>query len=153
MFNRKRNRTILVVDDEGSRREAMCRLLEEEGYTVLAAADYWQAVAAQHQYQGQINLLVTAIALPGNNSYELAKTLFRGDPNLKVRHASSPTGAEISRLYNMPVAGPGLLDKPVQPVDLLGRVETAIRSRTGRRKPRVLGSARGFDTRRGRKAR
>src|SRR6516225_5429663 len=84
MFNKKRNRTIPVVDDERSDREAMCRLLEEDGYTVLAAEDYWQAVAAQQQYQGQINLLVTAIALPGNNGYELAKTLFRGDPNLKV---------------------------------------------------------------------
>ena len=43
MFNKKRNRTILVVDDDRSEREAMCRLLEEDGYTVLAAADYWQA--------------------------------------------------------------------------------------------------------------
>ena len=105
MFNKKRNRTILVVDDDRSEREAMCRLLEEDGYTVLAAADYWQAVAAQPQYQGQINLLLTAIALPGNNGYELAKTLFRGDPNLKVLFTSSPSGAEISRYYNMPVRG------------------------------------------------
>jgi DNA-binding response OmpR family regulator len=117
----------------------MCRLLEEDGYTVLAAADYWQAVAAQQQYQGQINLLLTAIALPGNNGYELAKTLFQGDPNLKVLFASSPSGAEISRYYNMPVAGPHLLDKPVQAVDLLRRVETAIRSRTGRRQEKGIG--------------
>jgi DNA-binding response OmpR family regulator len=153
MFDKKGNRTIHVVDDERSDRAPMCRLLDEDGYTVLAAADYWQAVAAQQQYQGQIDLPLTAIALPGNKGYELAKTLLRGDPNLKVLFASSPTGAEISRFYNMPVAGPHLLDKPVQAVDLLCRVETAIRSRTVRRKPKVLGSARGFDTRRSRKSR
>jgi CheY-like chemotaxis protein len=147
MFDKKRNRTIHVVDDERSDREAMCRLLEEDGSTVLAAADHWQAVAAQQQYQGQIDLLLTAIALPGNNGYELAKTLFRGDPNLKVLFASGPTVPEISRFYNMPVAGPRLFGKPVQAVDLLRRVETPIRSRTVRRKPKVLGSARGFDTR------
>lgn len=143
MFNKKRNRTILVVDDDRSEREAMCRLLEEDGYTVLAAADYWQAVAAQPQYQGQINLLLTAIALPGNNGYELAKALFRDDPNLKVLFASSPSGAEISRYYNMPVAGPHLVDKPFQAVDLLRRVETAIRLEQVAVKPKVLGNARG----------
>ena len=119
-FNKKRNRTILLVNDERSDSEAMCRLLEEDGYTVFAAADHWQAVAAQQQYQqyqGQINLLLTAIAEPGNDGYKLAKTLFRGDPNLKVLFASSPTGAEISRFYNMPVAGPHLLEKPVPAVD------------------------------------
>ncbi len=132
MSSKKRNRTVLVVDDERSDREAMCRVLEEYGYTVLSAADYWQAVVTHQQHHGEISLLLTAIALPGNNGYELAKTLFRGDPNLKVLFTSSPTGAEISRFYNMPVSGPHLLDKPVRAVDLVRRVETAIRPRARR---------------------
>jgi len=69
--------------------------------------------------------------------------LFRDDPNLKVLFASSPSGAEISRYYNMPVAGPHLVDKPFQAVDLLRRVETAIRLEQVAVKPKVLGNARG----------
>jgi len=80
MFNKKRNRTILVVDDERSDREAVCRLLEKDGYTVLAAADYWPAVAAQQQYQGQINLLLTAIALPETTATNWPKLCSEGTP-------------------------------------------------------------------------
>ena len=153
MFNKKRNRTILVVDDDRSEREVMCRLLAEDGYTVLAAADYWHAVATQQQYQGQINLLLTAIALPGNNGYELAKTLFQGDPNLKVLFASGPCGAEISRYYNMPVRGRTWWTNRFRPSTccVVSRPRSALEQVAV--KPKVLGNARGFDARRGGKSR
>ena len=129
MSTKKRQRTILVVDDETSDRESLRRILEEEGYIVLIAADYRQAVITHQLHLGEINLLLTAIALPGKNGYELEKALFRSDPKLKVLFVSGPTGAEVSRFYNMPVTGPHLLDKPVRPADLLHRVRRAFRSR------------------------
>lgn len=127
-----------MVDEERSDRESMCRILEDQGYHVLFAADYWQALIACQKYDGEINLLLTAIALPGNNGYELAKTLFGGDPNLKVLFVSSPTGAEVSRFYNMPVSGPHILDKPIKADDLIQRVEIAIRQRARRHASRSL---------------
>ena len=128
MSDNKERLMILVVDDETRDRKSLCHVLTQEGHVVLEAADYWEAVQVHRQHEGEINLLVTAIALPGTNGYELAKTLFRIDPNLKVLFISCPTGAEVSRFYNMPTSGAHLLAKPVQPEDLLKRIENSFRS-------------------------
>ena len=130
--------TILVVDDQKSDRESMCRMLQRQGYVTLEATDYWEAVQIHRQHTGSITLLLTAIALPGTNGYELAKTLFRIDPELKVLFVSGVTGAEVSRFYNMPISGPHLLDKPVRTEELLSRVETAIQ--LGVPRPRASGA-------------
>ena len=127
MPTKKRKRTILVVDDEKSDRETMRRTLEEAGYAVLEAADFHQAVDVHQRHLGEIDLLLTAIALPGNNGYELARRIFQIDPNPKVLFVSGYTGAEVSRFYNMPTTGAHLLDKPVQRADLLDRVRHVTR--------------------------
>lgn len=129
MPRRKKGRTILVVDDDPGDRAVMQNALAAEGYTVLEAANYWQALQAYEEYHGKVALLLTAIALPGNNGYELAHSLSAADPALKVLFVSGLTGAEVSRFYNMPVSGPHLIDKPVQLPELLARVERAFRSR------------------------
>src|SRR5579859_2307986 len=79
MSDNKERLIILVVDDETRDRKSLCHVLTQEGHVVLEAADYWEAVQVHRQHEGEINLLVTAIALPGTNGYELAKTLFRID--------------------------------------------------------------------------
>jgi two-component system cell cycle sensor histidine kinase/response regulator CckA len=132
MPRKNRTITILLVDDQKRDRDAMRHTLETAGYQVLEAADYSEAIRVHGQRRTEIRLLLTAIALPGNNGYELAKTVFQNDPNLKVLFVSGPTGAEVSRFYNMPVVGPHLLEKPVQSEDLLYRVNQATRSRKRR---------------------
>ena len=129
MSRKNRKITILLVDDQKRDRDAVRSTLEAVGYAVLETADYHQTVRVHEQRRAEIRLLLTAIALPGNNGYELAKTVFRTDPNVKVLFVSGPTGAEVSRFYNMPVVGPHLLEKPVQSEDLLYRVNNATRSR------------------------
>jgi DNA-binding response OmpR family regulator len=129
MPRRKQDKTILVVDDDPVDRAAMQSALAAEGYTVLEAADYWQALRTYEQYHGKVAMLLTAIALPGNNGYELAQSLSTIDPALKVLFVSGLTGTEVSRFYNMPVSGPHLIDKPVQMRELVARVNRAFRSR------------------------
>lgn len=126
MPRKPKSRTILVVDDEKSDRECIRRLLQEQGYTVLEAHDYWEAVDAHGKHVGQIDLLLTAIALPGTNGYELAKTIFGKDPHAKVLFVSGPTGAEVSRFYNMPVTGSHIVNKPVQAEELKARVRAIL---------------------------
>lgn len=132
MSKETRKQTILLVDDQEQDRRAVRGILEKRGYMVLEAADYWDAVQIHQQRQSGIQLLLTAIALPGNNGYELARTLFRADPDLKVLFVSGPTGAEVSRFYNMPVTGPHMLTKPVNAEEAIRRVKGAIRSRRRR---------------------
>ena len=126
MSDNQEKQTILVVDDQESDRRSMCRLLEQQGYAVLEAANDREAVGVHERHQGEIKLLLTAIALPGANGYELAKAMLRIDSDLRVLFVSGPTGAKVSRFYNMPASGPHLLDKPVKPEELLNRVHDAI---------------------------
>lgn len=131
MSNRGK-RTILIVDDQKGDRESLSRLLEQHGYTVLQASDHRVALEVYEQHKDEVNMLLTAIALPGTNGYELAKSLFQFAPRLKVLFMSGPTGAEVSRFYNMPISGPHLLAKPVQPEELLIRVRQVFRTRIAR---------------------
>lgn len=130
---RKKDKTILIVDEEESDRAAMRLALQAAGYETLEAIGYRDALDAYEQHHGRIHMLVTAIALSGNNGYELARSVFRVDPGLKVLFVSGLTGAEVSRFYNMPVTGPHLIEKPFQTPELVRRVGRAFRS-SGARK-------------------
>jgi CheY-like chemotaxis protein len=135
-----RKRTVLVVDDEPHDRAFMRRILEEQGCTVLEAPDYWEALQIHQEDGPEIHLLLTAIALPGLNGYELANTLTRISPSLKVLFVSGPTGAEVSRFYNMPLTGPHLVAKPIQAADLIDRVMKRLRSRPPRTDSKTAGA-------------
>lgn len=128
----RKERTILVVDDEKPNRDSMRQALEDEGYSVLEASNYWDALRTYQGHPERIDLLLTAIALPGNNGYELARSLSEHDVSLKMLFMSGPTGAEVSRFYNMPVSGPHLIDKPIQLPELVRRVNAILRSRVRR---------------------
>lgn len=128
MSNHQEKQTILVVDDQESDRRSICRQLEQQGYAVLEAANDQEAVRVHKRHQGEIKMLLTAIALPGANGYELARALLQIDPDLRVLFVSGPTGAKVNRFYNMPPSGPHLLDKPVKPEELSNRVRDAIHS-------------------------
>jgi two-component system cell cycle sensor histidine kinase/response regulator CckA len=117
-----RTKTILLVDDEAPLRERMRRALRTASYRVLAASDYGAAVASFQQHSGVIDMLVTDLALPGKNGYELALSLRAIQPKLKVLFTSALVGAELHRFYGMTSTDEHFLQKPFQPVDLVRRV-------------------------------
>ena len=120
--------TILVVDADSPHRQSMRRALRAEGYRVLEAADYRGALNVQQQHCGQIDLLLTAISLPGGNGYELARALLDVEPDLKVLFVSGEAGAKVSRYYNAPWAELQLLTRPFEPAELLRRVKFVLGS-------------------------
>ena len=122
----ERSKTILLVDDEAPQREQMRRALRLAGYRVLAAAEYGTAVASFQQHSGVIDLLVTDLALPGRNGYELARSLQAHQPKLKVLFTSAHVGAELRRFYGVAGAGDHFLEKPFQPPDLVMRVRDLL---------------------------
>lgn len=60
---------ILVVDDEEVIRKALVKLLESEGYTVLAAEDAFTAI--EKIKEGTIDLLLTDLKMPGKDGIQL----------------------------------------------------------------------------------
>lgn len=75
---------ILVVEDD----EMVCRMaremLERKGYEVLSANNSEDAIALVEQRDGDIDLLLTDVVMPGMNGRELASTLRKSMSNLRV---------------------------------------------------------------------
>jgi DNA-binding response OmpR family regulator len=114
--------TILVVDDEASQRERMRRALRDAGYRVVVAKDYGAAVATFQRHPGTIDMLVTDLALPGKNGYELSMALRALQPKLKMLFTSAQAGAELHRFYGAKSTDERFLAKPFQPAEFLRRV-------------------------------
>jgi DNA-binding response OmpR family regulator len=114
--------TILVVDDEASQRERMRRALRTAGHHVVVAKDYVAAMATFQRHSGTIDMLVTDLALPGKNGYELGRALRALQPKLKVLVTSAQAGAELHRFYGAKSTDDHFLAKPFQPAEFLRRV-------------------------------
>ena len=113
-----------MVDADASHRESLRSVLRAEGYRVLEATDYRSAENAHRVYLGQIDLLLTALSLPGGNGYELAKAFLNVEPGIKVLFVSGQAGAKVSEFYEIkPV-----LQRPFEPADLLARVRSMLQS-------------------------
>lgn len=77
--------TVLVVEDEGSVRALVSRILKSEGYHVLEASNGPEAVSISEQtYKGPIHLLISDILMPNTDGRDLAHKLSLSRPDLKV---------------------------------------------------------------------
>ena len=112
--------TILVVDDEPSIREFVCRVLHKRGYVTAVAADGHEALAIALTL-GPVDLLLTDLVMPKMNGDELARQLCVQQPDLKVLYF---TGFS-DRLFNdkgQLWEAEAFLDKPCTPKGLLEAV-------------------------------
>jgi two-component system, cell cycle sensor histidine kinase and response regulator CckA len=118
--------TILLVEDEDNVRLPLAELLEDRGYLVLAAPDGSAAEALAALHDGPIHLMVTDVMMPGMNGVELARTLARTRPEMRVLVA---TGYPDALAAEGPAAGPplSLLRKPFTSQILLRRVAEMLR--------------------------
>jgi PAS domain S-box-containing protein len=119
---RRVTETVLVVEDEPAVRRLTQRVLEREGYTVIAAASGPEALRCWENRPGPIALLLTDIVMPeGMTGQEVARVLRERDPGLRViftsGYAIDPAGRPIEI-----ATGEAFLQKPVSPQQLLAAV-------------------------------
>jgi DNA-binding NtrC family response regulator len=76
--------TILLVDDEEALRTVVVDLLSQLGYQMLSAASGAHALKVAGEYSGKIDLLMTDVAMDGLPGPELAETLLKTRPGMKV---------------------------------------------------------------------
>ena len=109
--------TILLADDESDLTEVIVVILTEAGYTVLTAADGYEAVRLLAD--NWVNLLITDVKMPGIDGFELAQQAKVMRPQLHVIYLSGypPEGEK----HTGPVYGP-ILQKPLRMRDLLDEV-------------------------------
>ena len=113
----KKTKTILVVDDEAGTRGLIGLILRQDGYSVLEAGDSFSAESTYRDHQGEIDLLLTDISLPGPSGADLAATLREAEPELQVVFMS---GLPRSQEYAP------FLRKPFGVAELLRTVKTTV---------------------------
>ena len=87
-------RTVLLVEDADALRELTKRLLERQGYTVLAAANAEEA-RQLFMSHAAIDLLLTDVVMPGASGPDLVIQLLKERPTLKVIYMSGYTDEAI----------------------------------------------------------
>lgn len=120
--------TILVVDDQSSNRELARRTLIDEGHRVLMATSGAEALALWEHIVPDCVLL--DIRMPDMDGFEVCKRL-RALPGGKATPILFVTGLrDLDTFERVLAAGAtDYLTKPIQPSELLLRVQTALRLR------------------------
>jgi CheY-like chemotaxis protein len=118
--------TILIVEDDETVLDLACRILSDNGYTVITAGDGEEALRLCGEHEGSVHLLLTDVILPGGMSgRELADQLASLRPELRVVYTSGYTSAAIAG-YGVLEEGVPLVEKPFTPARLLGEVRAAL---------------------------
>ena len=108
------NETILLVEDEAPLRILMRRTLGQLGYRVLEAVNGVEASELWKQNQGEVDLLLTDVVMPGGISgKDLAGRLLQENPRLKVIYASGYS-ADVAGKDSFLVEGVNFLTKPFE---------------------------------------
>jgi signal transduction histidine kinase/CheY-like chemotaxis protein len=118
--------TILVVEDDVTVRELVCKFLDSAGYHVLAAEDGVEALQVAKDRGQSIDALLTDVVMPRMRGTELAARLSNLLPKMKVIFMSgymehNDEGHEL-------VEGRVFLEKPFTREILLSKVDEAFRS-------------------------
>ncbi|MCX6538497.1 MAG: PAS domain S-box protein [Acidobacteria bacterium] len=103
--------TVLLVEDESSILTLTSKILERQGYTVLAASTPGQAIRMAREYVGRIHLLMTDVVMPEMNGRTLAKNLLSLHPHLKRLFMSGYT-ADVIAHHGVLDEGVHFLQKP-----------------------------------------
>jgi two-component system, cell cycle sensor histidine kinase and response regulator CckA len=127
--------TVLLVEDESAVLDLVRRILETEGYSVLAADNGQEAVQIVEQHNGPIHLLVTDVVLKGGmgGGPVVAARLESLRPETKLLYMSGYSESLVVWFGDM---GKSLLEKPFDARTLLRRVRESLDGQ-----PTVLGSA------------
>ena len=88
--------TVLLVEDNEALLEMSKMMLEELGYTVLAAGSPNEAIKLAEQYAGDIHLVLTDVVMPDMSGRDLQKRLSALWPSLKFLFMSGYTANVIA---------------------------------------------------------
>jgi PAS domain S-box-containing protein len=117
--------TILLVEDDDAVRNTTRAMLEAYGYTVLEARDGSAGLALWRRQRAAIALVLTDVIMPVLGGVELARTLRREDPAVRLRFMSGYPGSHGNTVAaDLPDVV--LLAKPLRLEELLRAVRAAI---------------------------
>ena len=116
--------TILLVEDEEVVRSLAARVLEEQGYRVLASRDGHEALEVADTYEGEIDVLLTDVAMPGLRGHEVADRIAAARPGIRVVFMSGY--ADETLLGRVAEGDSFLLEKPFSSAALTRKLREAL---------------------------
>ncbi len=121
--------TILLVEDEPAILTLAKRMLELQGYTVLAANTPGEALRLAREHPGEIHLLMTDVVMPEMNGRVLARNLLSVHPLVKRLFMSGYT-ADVIAHQGVLDEGVHFIQKPFTRQDLATKVRDALDARS-----------------------
>lgn len=109
--SRQGTEAILLVEDEPLIREVACGALRALGYTVLEAGSGPEALSALSERAAPVDLLVTDVVMPKMNGPELAASVRRQFPGVKVLYLTGYAPDMLSQMLAAEAAD-RVLEKP-----------------------------------------
>jgi signal transduction histidine kinase/ActR/RegA family two-component response regulator len=117
--------TILLVEDEPSVLALTTKLLESQGYTVLAASTPDDANRLAQEHPAKIHLLITDVIMPGMNGRQLWRQLNAFRPDMKCIYMSGYPDNVIAP-HGVLEEGAHFIQKPFVSKDLAAKVREAL---------------------------
>jgi signal transduction histidine kinase len=117
--------TILLVEDDEIMRTLTRKMLEENGYNVVAAKDGQVALEVIGSMDGRIDLILTDVVMRGLSGPELVLRVNASHPEIKVLYMSGYTGELIAEHEGLH-RSIDLLEKPFTRAALLKSVHSAL---------------------------
>jgi DNA-binding response OmpR family regulator len=127
--------SILVVDDEPTIGEVLCRYLERAGFRTSVAHDGPQALAMSAQRTP--DLVILDIMLPGCDGLEVMRRLHEREDRVPAVILLTAKGAESDRVIGLRRGADDYVVKPFSPNELVARAQAVLRRGT----PRTGGEA------------
>jgi PAS domain S-box-containing protein len=120
-------RVVLVADDEESVRDVMSRMVEDMGFSCVAAKGGIEAVEAVRAHAGEIALCVLDLDLPELGGVEIARQVAIAAPGTPIIVVSGYGAARARRLAELPNAF--FLQKPYRFEEFAAAVREALGSK------------------------
>ncbi len=117
--------SVLVVDDEPTIGEIVCRYLQRAGYETRVALDGFEAVesAAAHAP----DLVVLDLMLPGLDGLEAMRRIRALDGRRAAIILLTARGEESDRVIGLRLGADDYVVKPFSPAELVARVDAVLR--------------------------
>jgi PAS domain S-box-containing protein len=119
--------TVLVVEDDASVRNLVCRILKDLGYRVLEAGEGKEALRLAQEHEGKIHLILTDAVMPGMGGKELVSQMEALRPGTKSLYVSGYTNKTIVQ-HGIVDASVAFLQKPFTIESLARKVREVLNS-------------------------